>query len=191
MSSKILSLIDGIGRADILTAVAEDALCGIDLITVSDIIHYIDIHGADFVTGTAFGAFFSGRPFSYYSNCRRDFHDKRDGTKNFAEGPLFLEEVGEDDGTGKIKGIADQKPTKLSPFPESLVDVEGHIIVSGIKEHQRYQQRKDEHRPTEVGPFLRDGPIGLDRQPFQDSGCPAGPSAESPAKEKRTENLGD
>lgn len=191
MSSKILSLINGVGRADILTAVAEDAFGGIDPIPMTDIIHYIDIHGADFVTGTAFGAFFSGGSFPYYSNCRRDFHDKRDGTKNFAEGPLFLEEVGEDDGTGKIKGIADQKPTKLSPFPESLVDVEGPIIVSGIKEHQRYQQRKDEHRPTEVGPFLRDGPIAFDRQPFQNSGCPAGPPTESPAKEKRTENLGD
>jgi hypothetical protein len=191
VSSKILSLINGVGRADILTAVAEDAFGGIDPIPMTDITHHIDIHRTDLIAGAAFIAFFSGRSFPYYSNCRRDFHDKRDRTKNFAEGPLFLEEVGEDDGTGKIKGIADQKPTKLPPFPESLVDVEGPIIVSGIKEHQRYQQRKDEHRPTEVGPFLRDGPIGLDRQPFQESGCPAGPPTESPAKEKRTENLGD
>jgi len=79
----------------------------------------------------------------------------------------------------------------LSPFPKGLVDVEGHIIISGIKEHQRYQQREDEHWPAEVGPFLRDGPVSLDRQPFEDSGCPTGPPAESPAKEKRTEDLGD
>ena len=81
---------------------AEDTLCGIDVIPMTDTIHHIDIHRADFIAGAAFGAFFAGRFSPYYSNCCRDFHDKRDGTKNFAEGPLFLEEVSKDDGTGKI-----------------------------------------------------------------------------------------
>jgi len=88
-------------------SLTEDAFGGIDPIPMADIIHDIDIHGTDFVAGTAFGAFFAGRFSPYHSNCCRDFHDKRDRTKNFAEGPLFLEEVGKDDGTGKIKGVAE------------------------------------------------------------------------------------
>jgi hypothetical protein len=88
-------------------SLTEDAFGGIDPIPMTDIIHDIDIHGTDLIAGTAFGTFFAGRFSPYYSNHCRDFHDKRDGTKNFAEGPLFLEEVSKDDGTGKIEGVAE------------------------------------------------------------------------------------
>jgi hypothetical protein len=134
-----VSLNNSIYRANMSASLAEDALCRIDVIPMTDIIHHIDIHWADLIAGAALDAFFAGRSFPYYSNRCRHFHDKRDRTKNFAEGPLFLEEVGKNDGTGKVEGVAYQKPTKLPPFPQGLVDMEGPIIISGIEEHQRYQ----------------------------------------------------
>ena len=128
---------NGICRTNILTALAEDALGGMDLSPLMDIAHHINIHRTGLIASAAFGAFLTRGAFSYYSNRRRDFHDQRNWTEDQTKCPPLLEKVGENDGTCKIEDIANQKPMELPPFSKSLVNMERHIIVTGMKEHKR------------------------------------------------------
>lgn len=100
-----------------------------------------------------------------------------------------MEHIGKDDRARKIEGIAYNKPAKLSPLTIGSINVKGHVIITRPKEDERDEQRNNEHRPTEIGPFLGNGIIALDRQPIQYSCSPAGPTTKSPSKEKRAEDL--
>ena len=134
----IRRLANGFDRANLFTLLAENTFCGVNLLPLTDILHDIDIHRTDFIAGPACGTGLTRGPFPYDSNRCRDLHYEGNRTEDQTEGPSFFKKIGKENRTRKIEAIADQKPSKLSPLSKPLVDMKGHVVITGIEEHHGY-----------------------------------------------------